>query len=126
MSQSFISNELNGRILPILSGDDEECNDLISRVLCHYFFAPCGANGQLHLPLSVCQEECQYVQSTCPNQWRIANDLLRGAGLSTISCSATGALLQGLALCCINAGITIKRNASEEHIRISFYDILTT
>ena len=112
MSQSFVSNELNGRLLPFLSGDDGECGDLISRVLCRYFFAPCGANGQLHLPLSVCQEECQYVQSACTNQWKIANNLLNSAGLSTISCSATGSLLQGLALCCVDAGITIKSNAN--------------
>ena len=112
MNQSFVLNELNGRLLPFLSGEDGECGDLISRVLCHYFFAPCGANGQLHLPLSVCQEECQYVQSACTNQWKIANNLLNSAGLSTISCSATGSLLHGLALCCIDAGITIKSNAN--------------
>ena len=108
MNQSFVSNELDGRILPVLSGDDEECGNLISRVLCHYFFAICGANGLLHLPLSICQEGCQYVQSTCINQWRIVNNQLSSAGLSTISCSATGALLQGLAPCCIDAGIRIE------------------
>ena len=108
MNQSLVSNELDGRILPVLSGDDEECGDLISRVLCHYFFAPCGANGLLHLPLAVCQEECQYVQSACTNQWRIVNNLLGTAGLSTISCSATGTLLQGLAPCCTGAGIKIE------------------
>ena len=106
MNQSLVSSELDGRILPILSGDDEECGDLISRVLCHYFFAPCGANGLLHLPLSVCQEECQYVQSTCTNH--IVNNLLGTAELGTISCSATGTLLQGLAPCCTGAGIKIE------------------
>ena len=108
MNQSFISSELTGRVLPLLNGDDGECGDLISRLLCHYFFAPCGANGQLHLPLAVCQEECQYVQSTCENQWRITNNLLSSARLGTVSCSTTGSLLQGLALCCTGAGITIK------------------
>ena len=108
MDQSFLSNVLDGRVLPYLSGDDEECGDLISRVLCHYFFAPCGANGLLHLPLSVCQEECQYVQSACSRQWGIVNNLLGTARLSTISCSTTGALLQGLAPCCTGAGIKIE------------------
>ena len=121
MNQSFVSSELSGRILPFLSGDDGECSDLISRILCHYFFAPCGANGQLHLPLAVCQEECHYVQSACTNQWRIANNLLSSAGLSTVSCSATGSLLQGLALCCTDAGITIK---SMIHIYMTAYIVI--
>ena len=102
-----MSTVLDERILPFLSGDEGECGDLISRVLCHYFFAPCGANDQLHLPLSVCQEECRYVQSACTNQWRIANNLLSSAGLNTVTCNATGSLLQGLALCCVGVGIEI-------------------
>ena len=68
MNQSLIPNELDERIFHVLSGGDGECGDLISRVLCHYFFAPCGANGQLHLPLSLCPDECHYVQSVCPVQ----------------------------------------------------------
>ena len=107
-SQNIVSNELNGRIFPVLSRDDEECGDLISRVLCHYFFAPCGTNGLLHLPLAICPDECNYVQSACSRQWGIANNQLSNAGLSTVSCSATGALLKGLAPCCTGAGIKIK------------------
>ena len=104
MDQLTLSTKLDERLLYVLS-DDGECGDLMSRLLCHYFFAPCGADGQLHLPLALCQEECQYVQSTCENQWRRANNLLSIAGLGTVSCSSTGSLLQGLALCCIDAGI---------------------
>ena len=109
MDQSLLSTVLDERILPFLIAD-EECGDLISRVLCHYFFAPCGANGRLHLPLSVCPDECHYVQTVCAKQWRIANGLLSAAGLSNISCSATGALLQGLAPCCTDAGLQIEGN----------------
>ena len=108
MNQSFISSELSGRILPFLSGDDGECSDLISRTLCHYFFAPCGANGQLHLPLAVCPDECHYVQSTCEGHWRTVNNLLSTSGLSTIGCTSTDALIQGLAPCCMDAGIIIQ------------------
>ena len=108
MNQLLLSTVLDERILPLLSGDEGECGDLISRVLCHYFFAPCGANGQLRLPLSVCPDECHYVQTVCVKQWRIANHLLSAAGLSNISCSATGSLLQGLAPCCTDTGIEIK------------------
>ena len=115
MNQSVVSRLLNERILSILRGDDEECGELISRVLCHYFFAPCGANGQLHLPQSVCQEECQYVQSTCEGKWRIVNNQLASAGLNNISCASTGALLQGLAPCCIDAGIKIQ-STNDKHI----------
>ena len=103
MNQSFISTELDEMIL----SNDGECGDLISRVLCHYFFAPCGANGQLHLPLAVCPDECHYVKSTCPAQWGRVNNLLSMANLNTINCT-NGSLLQGLAPCCIDAGIEIQ------------------
>jgi hypothetical protein len=105
MNQSFVSTLLNDRILPFLI-EDEECGDLISRLLCHYFFAPCAANGQLHLPLAVCPDECYYVQSACPVQWRNVIRTLGFAGLNTINCT-DGSFLQGLAPCCVDAGIEI-------------------
>ena len=105
MNQSFISTQLDERLFHVLS-DDGECGDLVSRLLCHYFFAPCGANGQLHLPLAVCPDECYYVQSICPVQWRKVNNLLPFANLDTINCS-DGSILQGLAPCCIDAEIEI-------------------
>ena len=108
MNQSVLSKVLNERIFPIFDGRGGECSDLISRILCHYFFAPCGANGQLHLPLAVCPDECHYVQSTCEGHWRIVNNLLSTSRLSTISCTSTNALIQGLAPCCMDAGITIQ------------------
>ena len=46
-------------------------------------------------------EECQYVQSTCEAKWQIVNSQLSSAGLSTVNCTSTGALLQGLAPCCV-------------------------
>ena len=105
INQSFISDELDTRIDPVLSG---ECGDLISRVLCHYFFAPCGANGLLHLPLSVCTEECRYVESTCADKWNITNTLLSETDLKSVNCNSTGILLQGLNPCCVDAGIEIR------------------
>ena len=108
MNQSLLSKELDGRIFPVLRG---ECGDLISKVLCHYFFAPCGASGLLHLPLSMCSEECHYVEIVCADQWKIVNTLLMGiTKVNNISCEATGALLQDLTLCCIDAGIEINGN----------------
>ena len=110
MNQSVLSKVLNERIFPIFDGraGPGECGDLISRILCHYFFAPCGANGQLHLPLTVCPDECHYVQSTCEGHWRTVNNLLITSGLSTIGCTSTDALIQGLGSCCMDAGITIQ------------------
>ena len=107
MNQSVLSRELDERVLPILqlSGDDEECNDLIAKVVCHYFFAPCGTNG---LPLSVCPEECNYVQSTCEKVWTgVSVSLHRATDLSAINCNATDSHLRGLFPCCINASIQI-------------------
>ena len=107
-NQSVVSTELDSRILPVLRSYSVTCGDLISRVLCHYFFAPCGANGLLHLPLSVCSEECYYVESTCASEWKVVNSLLISAELSIINCSTTNVLLQGLGPCCIDAGIDAK------------------
>ena len=114
MDQLTLSIELDGRIYPLLRGVNGECGDLMSRLLCHYFFAPCGANGQLHLPLSVCPDECYYVQTVCEQQWGVVNHLLSAAGLSNVSCSATGALLQGLAPCCTGAGIYVEISKGKE------------
>ena len=105
MNQSVVSRELDSRVLPILSEDDE-CNNLISKVVCHYFFAPCGANGLLHLPLSVCPEECHYIESTCESKWMTTNDLLNSAGLNIIDCNTTSDLLQGLSPCCTDLELT--------------------
>ena len=116
MSQSVLSRELDERVTPVVSGDDEECNNLIAKVVCHYFFAPCGANGLLHLPLSVCPEECHYVKSACANEWMIVNDLLENAQLGSINCNTTGALLQGLDPCCIDAEIEMKSTLSRSYI----------
>ena len=124
MNQSVLSKILNERIFPILHGNDEGCGDLMSRVLCHYFFAPCGANDQLHLPLSMCQEECQYVQSACRSDWRIVDNVLSSAGLSTVGCASTDALIQGLAPCCIDAGIKIQSTNNKPCILSSIKDLI--
>ena len=114
-TQSLLSSELDDRILPVLGGHDGECGDLISKVLCHYFFAPCGENGLLHLPLSLCPEECHFVESVCGNQMGTVNELLDNAGLSTVNCTATKVLIQDLSPCCIDAGIEI---TSEQHYSV--------
>ena len=77
-------------------------------MLCHYFFAPCGENGLLHLPLPLCPEACHYVESVCEDEWRIANNLLQIIGLSSIDCPNIGVPLQGISPCCIDAGIELK------------------
>ena len=116
MNQSYVSTLLNQRILPSLI-DDEQCGEVISRLLCHYYFAPCGANGQLHLPLAVCPDACHYVQSICPVQWRSVVTTLSFTDLGTVNCT-DGSLLQGLAPCCIDAGTEI----TSEHMIIMIID----
>ena len=113
MSQSVLSRELDDRVLSMLNSSrvDEECNDLISKVVCHYFFAPCGANGLLHLPLSVCPEECHYVQSACESDWSVVNELLHDApDLRPIICDSIDTQLRGLSPCCIEISRGINFN----------------
>ena len=115
MNQAILSMELNERVAPIVRQiNGEECRDLISRVVCHYFFAPCGENGLLHLPLSVCPEECLFVKSYCSPHLDTINDLLDPIGLGNVVCDASYHL-QGLSPCCSGAGIEIKSTLISFH-----------
>lgn len=107
-SKLVVTSELDGRIRSVLRAYGGECEELISKVLCHFFFAPCGENGLLHLPLSICPEECYYAKTVCESEWKIVEILLASVGLDFIDCDATGEHLQGLAPCCTDVGITIQ------------------
>ena len=82
------------------------CKDLIRNVLCLHYYTPCGFDAAL---VSICTEECFYVQESCAQIWNQLERLLRisGTDLRFINCSNPGQILDPLPHCCVDAGITI-------------------
>ena len=110
MFSKYDQNELSRSlddVLSVIAGNSDECFDLIRTVICNYIFAPCGSNGTVHIPRSVCSEECNYVRSACSRQWNIIDTVL-DLGLGSIDCSNTSSRLTPLTTCCIGVGIEIK------------------
>ena len=100
----------------IVSGEDShECQDLVSRIVCNYYFAPCGnsING-VHLPLSLCREECEYVREKCFNLWMQVHQATAELDSEIINCYDTTIRFQGMSTCCSNFGITIIHDGKPE------------
>ena len=89
-----------------------QCKELTRNVLCLYYYPPCGVNGTLTSPVSICPEECFYVQNECANVWSQLERLLGAAGLGFINCSCPGQSLEPLPHCCVDAGITIQGHSN--------------
>ena len=87
------------------------CKDLIRNVLCLHYYTPCGFDAAL---VSICTEECFYVQESCAQIWNQLERLLRisGTDLRFINCSNPGQILDPLPHCCVDAGITIDTSNS--------------
>ena len=92
-----------------------QCKDLIRHVLCLYYYPPCGFNGTFIPPVSICPEECFYVQHECADVWKQVENLLtllEGSDLGIINCSHPGKTLDPLPHCCVDAGITLDISTS--------------
>ena len=109
-SQKQLSESLDNALSDaILRMNGDECPDLIRSVICNYIFAPCGSNGTVHVPRSLCSDECNYVRNACSNQWNIIDRILGlDPKLGRMNCSDTSSRLTPLPTCCISAGIEVK------------------
>ena len=108
-SQTMIANILSRIEISNTSGA-AECRDNTLRIICHHFYIPCGRNGTLYPPTSICQEECSHVRDTCLAIWsrailRIAQQL--PGPVVNIDCEAPGSALAPLPSCCTGAGVII-------------------
>lgn len=111
-NQSQLSNILDN-LVPLFENinADVECRDLVRKVVCNFIFAPCGSNGIVHPPRSVCSEECNYVRNVCSTLWLSIQPLISlgaSTGFGSINCSATSSHLKPLPTCCFGAGIEIE------------------
>ena len=105
-TQADLTSRLNNIISSVFEtfATSTQCMELIQNVLCLYYYTPCGFNGTLTSPVSICPEECFYVQNECSNEWSLLERLLGATDLGFINCSNPR---QSLELCCVDAGITI-------------------
>ena len=114
-SQNFLSRYINDtefalRLLP------ERCRDAAIRLLCTFYFIPCGNSTVFQPPVSVCSEQCFHLRNDlCPTEWvqvlaffRTRPDLIR-LGLGFIDCNNTGLILEPLPYCCTDAGVTLRK-----------------
>ena len=83
-----------------------ECRDNVLRIICHKFFVPCGRNGTIYLPTSICQEECLYVRDTCQTFWNQTFEAIESE-LGRVNCETPGSALSPLPTCCTGAGVSI-------------------
>ena len=91
-----------------------QCRDVAIKVLCTYYFIPCGTSTAFQPPASVCSEQCFHLRNDlCPIQWEQAllyfadrQDLI-AVGLNLIDCNSSGEILEPLSHCCVDAGVTL-------------------
>ena len=108
-TQAELTFRLNAIISPVFAIASTHCQELIQSVLCLYYYTPCGFNGTLTSPVSICPEECFYVQNECTDTWNQLAGLLgiSGSDLGFINCSSPGQVLDPLPHCCVDAGVIL-------------------
>ena len=116
MSQSQIAANLS-RIPTTNIWDTAECRDNVLRIICHNFFAPCGRNGTIYPPTSICREECSYVRDTCQIFWEQAFQAIESE-LERVNCESPGSALSPLPTCCTGAGVSIPTTSAGVNILI--------
>ena len=82
---------------------DDYCREQVYKIVCNYYFIPCGSDGSELPPSSICPEECSMIESTCPVEWDALKLSLRDHAF--IDCNDTSALLFPLPNCCTGVGI---------------------
>ena len=94
----------------IQSQEDQEpvCVDMVARIVCNFYFPPCGSEEGVHLPLSVCKEECDYVSETCSDLWdEVHGFMMDSPNLEILFCNQTHSRFNGFVACCSGVGIQL-------------------
>ena len=78
-----------------------KCQEMILKIVCNYYFAPCGSSSDgIHLPISLCREECESIRSSCSDLWYRVQEIMAHQSFETILCNDTSSRFQGLSPCC--------------------------
>lgn len=116
-----LAHETQNRIGSILESNlpnltivktEDYCHDQIYRIICNYYFIPCGNLTNTLPPSSICPEECSLVEESCPSVWEVVR-LAMDSELPFIDCTDTGSPLLPLPNCCTGAGITQQQSETE-------------
>lgn len=95
------------------------CREPILRLLCHYYYPPCGKRKDFHPPSSVCPEQCKAVTELCPEEWaevvKQFQELASPEGLHLLDCNNTGKHLAPLPHCCSDLPLNLSMIAPPTH-----------
>ena len=90
----------------------DACKEPARRLLCYFYYPPCGNSTVFEPPKAVCSDTCFYLRDDlCSLEFAAAihhfnrNDFLGRLGLNFIDCDDPGMFIHPLPHCCFNAGI---------------------
>lgn len=91
----------------------DPCKESARRLLCYFYYPPCGNSTIFEPPNTICSDTCLRVQNNhCASQWDLAVAWFSGnanfiteRGLNFIDCNDPGAFIYPLPHCCSDAGI---------------------
>ena len=86
--------------------------DALSRILCYYYYPPCGNTTHFQPLNAVCEDTCVNITTKlCPGEWGVALQLvepnaadLAATGLTFLDCGNPGLYLDPIPHCCSNTG----------------------
>ena len=112
-------------LLDTINESAPRCSEPISKALCIHYFLPCGLNGSLHVPQSLCPDTCRYLTDVvCSSIWSTAmlelttNPHVRNMGLDLPVCNRTSQIVSFLNLsedCCSTGGVVIPSAPATTH-----------
>ena len=106
LNQDQIGSKLDSNIISVISGDSQECQDIITMALCNIYFSPCGTEGNQTIPVSLCREECEHVVDSCTPTWNfIQSTLADEPGFPLVDCNNPSTILPPIPSCCSDFGI---------------------
>ena len=121
LEQNTIAEELdkldNTFLQPVIA---LECIKLTATYLCNYYFPSCGSQEGVHLPVSICSRECNFVQARYPHMWNFIDTFLsQYTNLEMITCTNITAKFSGISPCCsgldIDVILTWKKNKKKQN-----------
>ena len=92
----------------------DACREPARRLLCSFYYPPCGNATRFEPPKEVCSDTCLFLRDFCPTEWELATQFFNDDidtniphGLNFIDCNDPGAFIHPLPHCCFDAGLDI-------------------
>ena len=96
---------------------DEPCKEVSRKIVCYFYYPPCGNSTHFEPPQAVCPEACSWAEDTlCTLEWKAARqhvdgikDFLDDIGLNFINCSNPSKFIDPLPHYCSDAGVNVRK-----------------